>query len=225
MGCGSSRTPSVRSLSAGDKHVCAILSDSSTRCWGNNSFGQLGDDSLQDSTTPVTVLQLPPARAVAAGTDHNCAILTDGSVQCWGGDGMGQLGDGSLSNRPIAGQFVGLAGPAIAIASGNQFSCAVIDDGSVQCWGSNDCGQLGLGSNSVSVSGPVSVLGLAGTALQISAGNQHACALLSGGSVQCWGCNQYGQTGAGSLSSASFTPVIMPMSGSTNAQSFLISPG
>ncbi len=213
IGCGSSRTPTVLSLSAGDKHVCAILSDSSTRCWGSNAFGQLGDDGFKDSSTPATVLQLPPARVVAAGLDHNCAILTDGSVQCWGGNGKGQLGDASLSNRSIAGKFVGLAGRAIAIASGNQFSCAAIENGSVQCWGSNDCGQLGLGSNSVSESGPVSVMGLEGNAVQISAGNRHACALLGGGKLQCWGCNEYGQTGAGVLSSASFMPVTVPVNG------------
>ncbi len=217
VGCGSSRTPTASDLSAGDKHVCAVLSDSSIRCWGNNAAGQLGDDSTMDSTIPVAVLQLPPARIVAAGTDHNCAILTDGSVQCWGGNGKGQLGDASLSNRAIAGEFVGLAGRAIGITSGDQFTCAIIDDGSVQCWGSNDCGQLGLGSNSVSESGPVTVIGLPGNALQISAGNQHVCALLAGGQIQCWGCNEVGQTGAGFFSSASFTPVAVSLGGQAAA--------
>ena len=197
IGCGNQRAPTAINLSAGAQHVCATLSDSSIRCWGSNSSGQLGDDSIVDSASPAIVLQLPSAQTVSAGYDHNCAILMDGSVQCWGGNGKGQLGDGTTNNRSVAGQFVGLSGPAAVVATGNQFSCALIDDGSVQCWGNNDCGQLGIGSSGSIETGPVAVIGLAGPAAQVATGNQHTCALLQDGQLQCWGCNELGQTGTG----------------------------
>ncbi len=109
IGCGSSKVPTALNVSAGGQHVCATLSDSSVRCWGSNAFGQLGDNTLNDSAFPVTVLQLQAAQSVAAGADHTCAILSNGSVQCWGDNDHGQLGDGTVIERSVAGQFVGLA--------------------------------------------------------------------------------------------------------------------
>ena len=211
IGCSSSKRPVATNVAVGDKHVCATLTDSSIRCLGSSASGQLGNDTTSDSQIPVTVLQLPPAQSVSAGTDHNCALLSDGSVQCWGGNGSGQLGNGTVIDRHLAGQFVGLSRHAIAVTAGRQFSCAVVDDGTAQCWGSNDCGQLGDGTGSAFMSQPDTVLGLTAPALTISAGGQHSCALLEGGLVQCWGCNEYGQLGNGSFTnSVSPTTVNLP---------------
>ena len=82
----------TRSVSAGDSHTCAVLSDGSVTCWGANWFGQLGNGSTDGSSVPVTVSDVSGAVSVSAGDSHTCAVLSDGSVACWGRNGYGQIG-------------------------------------------------------------------------------------------------------------------------------------
>ncbi len=190
-------------------HACALLDDSTVRCWGNNRYGQLGlghtttvgDDELP-STVPSVVLS-SGAKRIYAGKYHNCAILDDDSVTCWGWNDKGQLG---LGNRVSIGddELPTTAGiipdfKAKALALGKLHSCALLDDGNVKCWGWNGKGQLGygskddLGDNEPVVSIPNVELG--GIAVGLSAGDNHTCALLDTGKVRCWGENNFGQLG------------------------------
>ena len=142
-------------IAAGLDHVCAIMDDDSLYCWGDNEYGQLGDGTGTDSSTPVAV-SLPSGRttdSITAGQHHTCAILDDASAYCWGNGGYGRLGDGTETNRnsPIA---VSLPSgrTASAIDAGKYHTCAIMDDDSLYCWGYNWYGELGDGTNTQSTS-------------------------------------------------------------------------
>ncbi len=75
-------------------HTCALLQDSTIKCWGDGRKGQIGDPRLEISTTLVTVIGISNATQVSAGNRHTCALLQDSTIKCWGEGGSGQLGDG-----------------------------------------------------------------------------------------------------------------------------------
>jgi alpha-tubulin suppressor-like RCC1 family protein len=91
----------VQALVSGHYHDCALMADTTVRCWGWNSSGQLGDGTFVDRNTPVVVEGLSGVKALAAGMNHTCALLNDGSIKCWGGNEAGQLGDGTTHNHPF----------------------------------------------------------------------------------------------------------------------------
>jgi alpha-tubulin suppressor-like RCC1 family protein len=202
-------------ISAGHFHTCALLSDGTIKCWGDNDDGQLGDGSMnhghknkwgQDfNQTPVQVSSITNASAVSAGYSHTCALLSDRTVKCWGNNKAGRLGDGSMNHghkngyeedvSPTPVQVNGITN-ASAISSGADYACALLSDRTVKCWGSNLEGELGNGTATNS-STPVRVSGIT-NASAISAGDSHACALLSGGKVECWGGSTFGELGDGS---------------------------
>jgi alpha-tubulin suppressor-like RCC1 family protein len=141
--------------------------------------------------------------AVAGGEKHSCALsIGGGSVMCWGYNGNGQLGHSTgcaLSLCP-AGSVAGLSGTVTALTAGARHTCALISDGTVQCWGNNASGQLGDGTQTNSGT-PVTVSGLSGVTA-ISAFGDHTCAVVAGGGVKCWGANGSGQLGNGTLTNS-----------------------
>ena len=210
----------VVALSASNHHVCAILAGGVLKCWGYNGYGQLGygDTTQRGDGNGEMGTSLPGIEingtAVSAGYYHTCALLVGGSVKCWGQNGYGQLGLGDTTQRGDGSNEMGiylpsvdLDGTAVAIESGYHFSCALLTGGSVKCWGANDYGQLGQGTATSAHRGDAAnELGtslpgieLDGPALAISAGYYHACALLEGGFVKCWGSNSDGQLGYGDV--------------------------
>ncbi|MGC4086667.1 MAG: hypothetical protein QM756_01985 [Polyangiaceae bacterium] len=135
------------------------------------------------------------ASAIAVGRLHSCAVTTTGAVLCWGSHDHGQVGNNvihptSASLAPV--QVQGLTAGATAISSFGDHTCAVVSGG-VKCWGLNDQGQLGNGTQTESAV-PVTVAGLTGVTA-VAVGDQHSCALTSAGAVKCWGKNDYGQLG------------------------------
>jgi alpha-tubulin suppressor-like RCC1 family protein len=135
--------------------------------------------------------------SIAAGYEHTCAILAR-AAKCWGDNVFGQLGDGSdveARSRPVA--VSGLGSGVRAIAAGTFFSCAVADDDGARCWGDNEHSQLGDGTTIDERATPVAVSGLSTGVEAIAAGDEHACALLDGGGVKCWGSNGEGELGDG----------------------------
>ena len=142
------------------------------------------------------------AGALAAGEYHACAVTTGGGVQCWGSNSDGQLGDGTTTHSSVPVAVSGLTNGVATVAAGFRHSCALTTGGGVQCWGYNQLGQLGNDSTTDS-SVPVAVNGLASGVAAVAAGAYHACALTTGGGVQCWGLNSSGQLGgaAGTISS------------------------
>ena len=149
----------VTSLASGTgDHTCALV-NGSVWCWGLNDRGQLGDGTTTSSSIPVNVTGVTTAVGLAAGARHSCAVLTDGHVRCWGANGVGELGDGSSNDSTTPVEVVGLPTAMSAVTSSAGSTCAVTRRGRVQCWGSNQSGQLGDGTTNDSTA-PVRVAGL-----------------------------------------------------------------
>jgi alpha-tubulin suppressor-like RCC1 family protein len=134
-------------------HNCAVLSSGQLACWGDNSYGQLGDSTTVSSLVPVLATGVTGAVAVAQSSYSTCVVLGTGSVECWGYDvGTGSLGTGTTTSpgAPILvpTKVVGVT-QATAIAAGQFFNCAIAD-GTVKCWGYNSHGQLGTGDTTKS---------------------------------------------------------------------------
>ncbi len=210
-------------VSVGLATTCAVLDDGSVKCWGENSSGQLGlgdtadrgdgPGEMGDNLPRVDLGFGMSATAVTVGAAHVCALLGDGSVKCWGGNAAGQLGLGDTADRgdgpsEMGGNLpevdLGTNRSAVAISAGFTNTCAVLDDGSVKCWGSNSSGELGLGdttprggsSGQMGDNLPPIDLGTGRTAVAVTADNV-SCAVLDDGGVKCWGRNDNGQLGLG----------------------------
>jgi alpha-tubulin suppressor-like RCC1 family protein len=191
-------TSGVTALASGVYHTCALMSGGGVKCWGDNRYGQLGDGTYTDSSIPVNVIGLSSGViGIAAGGGQTCALMTGGGVKCWG------INFGS--STPV--DVVGLSSGVIAITmGGNQnkdfydmpsYACVLMAGKGVKCWGENDLGELGDGTN-IDRQTPVDVVGLSSGVIAISAGGDHTCALTVGGGVKCWGNNYSGELGDGS---------------------------
>lgn len=176
---------------------CAV-SSGEVKCWGYNGGGALGNGTTAHSSTPVTVQGLTDVAEVTTGFYHACARTNSGEAYCWGANSRGQLGDGTSSSSDVPVIVSGLSSGVVQISAGSEFTCALLADGTAKCWGFNNRNQLGTGSNSYPSYSPVpiSVVGLSDI-IQLSAGTNHACALLGDGTVKCWGHNYFNQLGIG----------------------------
>jgi cysteine-rich repeat protein len=229
----------ITSVSAGYGHTCGLFKGGYVRCWGANDNNQLGlghaqfmadhkpyeldvMDSSGGFTKPAGALDFGAsvtATQVSAGLDFSCALLSDQTVHCWGVNASGQLGLGNtnpfLSGTPNTIGKVALGGNATAIAVAGSTACATLTDGTVRCWGSNAGAILGVGATvDLSTSTPVQTaamysgwVSLGATATAIDVGSSTACALLTGGSIRCWGSNGSGQLGTGMSTQFSRTMV------------------
>ncbi len=174
-------------VAAGTDFTCALREAGTVSCWGVNTHGQLGNNSLANTSTPVLVADLGAVTQIAAGLRHACARLLSGAVVCWGANDAGQLGNGSTMNSLVPVAVVGLT-DAVEVSAGIFHSCARRASGTVVCWGANDLGQLGRGSAGASSPTPAPVVDLS-DAVQVSAGAYHSCARRASGAVVCWGSN------------------------------------
>jgi alpha-tubulin suppressor-like RCC1 family protein len=195
-------------IAAGQAHTCALLQDGRIKCWGENVYGEIGNPDasqpLNDSGTspyvpiPTDVIGLGGvATDMAAGNAYACAVV-QGAVLCWGHNSSGELGNGNMIDQSLPTPVLGIVANASAAvtSASSTHTCAVLDGGSVWCWGDNANGQLGgttVGGNS---SVPQPVVGLDSGVAAIALGEEHTCAVSAGG-VWCWGQNVYGQLGDG----------------------------
>jgi alpha-tubulin suppressor-like RCC1 family protein len=227
---GAGRTALEVAVSTGGA-ACALLDDHSVKCWGGNNLGQLGQgdtttrgDGPGEMGDALPAVDLGPghsALAVSVGGATVCAIREDHLLVCWGDGTAGKLGSGSFftvrgdgpnemgANLPVVDLGPGHTVAAVSVGAGHV--CAVLDDHSVKCWGSNVNGELGLGDagahrgdgpGEMGANLPTIDLGPGRTAVGVTAGhgapgNRHTCALLDDGEVKCWGYNAQGQLGLG----------------------------
>ncbi len=232
---GDSALTGVAAISAGDSHTCALMTDKTVKCWGDNGSFRLGNSDVTSSNSKVPVnvkapdgvADLTGVIAISAGTAHTCASRNK-SVVCWGDNGSFRLGNSELtaSKSKVPVKVKALDGADIpgvaAISAGHYHTCALTGD-SVICWGDNDSGQLGDGTTASKSSVPVNVIATksGGSALTgvaaISAGDSHACALMTDGSVKCWGDNGSFRLGNSEVtaSSKSNVPVNVKMPNDT----------
>lgn len=193
-------------LAAGNDHTCALTTVGAVQCWGDNADGQVGDGSDFPSRPPVDVVGLAANIIdIATGGNHSCALRNNGTMHCWGRNSQGQLGDGTTNERLVPVAVVGLPAGATAITAGESHTCARFANGNLACWGRNDRGQLGNGTNTEQRT-PTLVTDLAALTVEVVAGFGHTCARLVDGNVQCWGDNSQGQLGNGTQSNSN-TPV------------------
>jgi alpha-tubulin suppressor-like RCC1 family protein len=187
----------VRALSGEGISVCALMTSGTVRCWGDNTIGELGDGTTRQRLTPVRVRGLKERIvAIAVGDGHACALTKLRTVLCWGRGGA--LGDGTKMTHRAPTPVVDLNGRVAAIAAGGAHTCALMQGGPVKCWGLNANGELGDGTT-VSRLTPVTVKRLGGRAVRIAAGALTTCAVLRSGTVKCWGQNDSGQLGDGTV--------------------------
>jgi len=198
---------SVASVATGNNHSCALITNGTMKCWGWNGHGQIGDNSLgTNRLTPVTASSLSGVSSISLRSASSCVKLSNGTAKCWGYNADGQVGDGTSGTaRAVPTLVAGLSGVSSVSASGAH-TCSKLTNGSVKCWGRNDHGQIGDGTSGADKLSPSSVLGLTGVG-SISMGASHSCAVLTSGSVKCWGYNWYGQVGDGTSGTDRLTPV------------------
>lgn len=219
----------VADVSVGLRHLCAALSTGQARCWGEGSWGQLGQGARVDSLVPVVVTNpagtapLTDVTAVSGPWDHTCASLGSGEARCWGNDeGLGvSVVPGGSTAVPVT--VVDAAGAAPltdvrSVAVGAFWSCAGVESQTATCWGENYGGYLGDGTTlNHRLPGPV-LLQAGGPPLggvvQMTTGYDHTCALLDTGEARCWGLNGSGQLGNGTTTARALPgPVIGQESG------------
>lgn len=186
-------------VALGGDHACAIKTDGSLWCWGDNWYDQLGStvNTGTDVANPVPLRVGTDASwtSVDVGYSSSCGIRADHSLWCWGGNFDGQLGDPANTDfkTPTPGR-VGGGATWRAVSVGFRHACAIRTDGTLWCWGADGSGQLGNGTTATSVSTPTQV-GTAASWASVGTGDFHTCASRTDGTVWCWGANNMGQLG------------------------------
>jgi alpha-tubulin suppressor-like RCC1 family protein len=189
----------VAAVSAAVDHTCAIKTDGTLWCWGYGLKGELGNGISVISYVPVQVTALGGnVAAVSAGWSHTCARKTDNTLWCWGDNPEGELGNGTTTGSMTPVQVTALGGNVVAMSAGWYHTCARMNDGTLWCWGYNEYGQVGDGSTTTRLS-PVQVSALGNAVTDVSVGFWHTCAEKTDGSVLCWGHNEFGQLGTGTV--------------------------
>ena len=216
----------VRQVALGRDHACAVLTNGQVRCWGRGQHGQMGNGTTTESNLlPVVVgnatgtAPLTGVTQISADNDYTCARLESGQVRCWGANPDGQLGDGTQDVdrlRPVAVKAVSGTGNLTGITqvdAGEDQACARTSSGQARCWGLNDAGQLGDGSEDDSLV-PVVVRNVADTGplttvRRVTSGGYHSCAVLTNDQARCWGYDGGGELGNGAPPGGSDTPVVV----------------
>ncbi|XLQ20013.1 MAG: tail fiber protein [Candidatus Moraniibacteriota bacterium] len=182
--------------------ACAIDSSGNVSCWGYNAYGQVGDGTTTNATSPVQVLTgVNNIYGGNAAYASFCAAKIDGTVWCWGYNGYGQLGDGTTTNRsnPIQINIANVSDMVIdGSYPGQGYKCAIKTDGTVWCWGYNGYGQLGVG-DTTQRNAPTQVSGITtATSIKATGGIRGSTFVtLQDGTVRGWGYNNHGQLGDG----------------------------
>jgi alpha-tubulin suppressor-like RCC1 family protein len=192
-------------ITTGMGHTCVLYSDQSVRCTGQNNQGEVGNGGYANVFEPAVSIGTVNPVSLGAGLEHTCTLVADGRMQCWGSDYTGQLGDGTFGGFSLTPEFVHNMSNAIQSTPGGYFTCAMLPDRTMQCWGRNQDGQLGNGDSTTDTALPGPVLGL-GPVANFAAGGYHACGLMSDGTARCWGRNTRGQVGDGTSNS----PITQP---------------
>jgi alpha-tubulin suppressor-like RCC1 family protein len=200
-------------ISAGAFHNCALGIDQRVYCWGYNRWGQVGNGSTESVITATPVSADFRAVAVSSGGYHSCALATDGDVWCWGANDFGQLGTGSSALFVAVPTLIRTPLLFASISAGRTHSCGVSIFGEAYCWGSNAHGELGDGVPfRPGLAGPPTpvLVKFITDVVSVSAGAEKSCAVTRGGLGWCWGRNESGQLGVGSVTDMSVpTPLYL----------------
>jgi len=195
----------VIQVSAGYYHTCALVKAGSVRCWGRNASAEITGDGQateghDDRIAVTTVAGLSHVIQIAAGVEHNCALIDDGSVRCWGDNQYAQSTDDGVPSDPVAVTTIAGLSHVTQVIASRVHSCALIDDGSVSCWGAQDPNRA---------AGPLTAMSeVSGVKrLAYGASGSQTCALMNDGSVDCWGSNVMAEASGDGMSSQESQPV------------------
>ena len=201
----------AKRIVAGANHTCVLATDGTVWCWGDNGYGSIGVAGGNQSD-PVQVTLGATATMIAAGGFTTCAVLSDNSVKCWGRNNKGQLGNGTSGtaavNTPVYASLVPASFTVAHIEIGATHTCAVSGVGATWCWGEFTNGRLGTTGLSNAVT-PSATASLGSTASEVAAGGAHTCALLTTGSVTCFGNNNMGQLAQVLATASSSSPTLV----------------
>jgi alpha-tubulin suppressor-like RCC1 family protein len=205
-------------VTAGRRHTCGVTTAGAAYCWGDNSYGQLGDSTQFVRTEPRPVVGGLTFGSVSAGYQHNCGMTRGGAAYCWGEEYPGGFGAGAAplcfpdqpgdGNEPCLMAPAALAGTIafVSLTPGRGFTCALRSNGAAYCWGYNVTGQLGNGTMDASTNYQAATPTAVGGGLtftSLTAGRQHACGVTNTARAYCWGDNSTGQLGDNSTSNRS----------------------
>ncbi|MCK5074189.1 MAG: hypothetical protein KAQ98_12235, partial [Bacteriovoracaceae bacterium] len=183
----------------GGYHTCAVLNTGALKCWGRNENGQLGDSKVSGASSdlPVDVSGLASGVSdVAVSNTNTCALLETGGVKCWGYNGHGEVGNSTSGvDVVVPDNVTGLSSGVTKIVNGYYHTCALLNSGTMKCWGSGLSGQIGDGAKT-SYLEPADVTNLNYVA-DITAGGHTVCVKLIPGTAKCWGGNNEAQLGIG----------------------------
>ena len=192
---GNRRFTQVR---AGHAFTCGVTESKAAFCWGNNTFGQLGDATATKRPAPVRVLGGHLWRRLESGDEHVCAVTTEQRAYCWGMGWWGQIGDGTEQAR---GTPTAVAGTLrfLHITAGGKHSCGITTTYRIYCWGDNNDGQLGDGTGWPLVLKRLTPVAVVGDRRydRVVAGSDHTCGVTRNARALCWGWNGSGQLGNG----------------------------
>ena len=191
------------SISSGYLFTCGLTSGGAAYCWGFNDYGQLGDGTTtgsEDDGPQAVIGGLKFASLSADSYYHTCGLTSRGAAYCWGYNGRGELGDGTTTDSDEDGPQAVIGGLKFAsIQTGGYHTCGLTSRGAAYCWGANGDGQLGDGTEENSdEDGPQRVIGGLKFA-RLGSDGYHNCGLTSRGAAYCWGWNEYGQLGDGTM--------------------------
>jgi cysteine-rich repeat protein len=198
-------------VTAGARHTCALTIAGAVHCWGENDLGQLGrgdtTDIGDDEPASAPAIDLGGvAVAIDAGFSHTCALMASGNVRCWGDGTYGKLGYGNSSSigdneMPESAGDIDLGGTAVQISAGTAHTCALLDGGTIRCWGTGVDGRLGYGNIDTigddETPASVGIVDVGALVDQVVAYNGHTCALTNAQNVRCWGSGLLGRLGYG----------------------------
>ena len=215
----SGMTSGIESIAAGNGTSCAISNAGALKCWGLGDYGQIGDRWNLDRSTPTESFGMSSGVqqvSVSPTGKSVCAVMTGGGAKCWGLNDRGQLGNSSTVQSWGPANVTGLASGVAQVAVGGSYACALTTAGAVKCWGANGVGELGIAPLTGDQSEPKDVVGLSSGVTAIGVGLQHACALLSDGTVKCWGQNSDGRLGDGTTTARATPVAVYNVTGATH---------
>lgn len=197
-------------VSAGYWFGCAIKTNRTLWCWGDDTYGEIADGPPETFGQNAPIQEATASSSwmsVASGRDHGCGLRGDGTIWCWGRDNYGQIGNGvTTGDQRTPVQETTNATDWSSLTVGDTHSCAIKTSGSLWCWGRDNTGQLGNGATAGDQVSPIQEVTSALDWTSVTAGNGHTCAIKSNGTLWCWGTDGSGQLGNGGVAGDQISP-------------------